>query len=167
MESGLGLCCEEAGRLILGWKEKVGLVESSDGKSCCEGGYMEEWDPVPDDMLEVRDEAIRILQDRNRPMPDRIQQMLEFCDAAAFCENRKTVAEWAEFLKNLERLDERWTDVLDFLTGNACAADFTGFDLYMAERQTEYEQFAVYLIYRHMINAFDEADLAARAAFAA
>jgi len=44
--------------------------------------------------------------------------------------------------------------------------DIAAFDAYMEDRQTEYEQLLVYFIYRHMANAPDEAEAAARACFA-
>ena len=36
----------------------------------------------------------------------------------------------------------------------------------MKNRQTEYEQLIVYFVYRHLINALSDIDMAARAAFA-
>lgn len=159
IESGLGLCCEEAGRLILGWQGKVILEESSERNT-------EEGDPDLEEMIELRDEAIRILQNRGQKMSERVQRMRKFCGVETYCTGRKNMVQWTGFLKGLERLDERWTQVLDFVAENAESADVTGFDRHMKDRQTEYEQLVVYLLFRHMINAFDEVDLAARAEFA-
>lgn len=190
METGLGLCCEEAGRLILGWKEPVRLEGCCEADGCtglemcgeavdCVGVSGCDAAGAADEaavsagaqegeetayFLRLRNAVIRILQDRTMPVPERVSRMLQFCGASV---PDRSLEEWADFLLDLERLDETWTKVLNFLKNNAGQADFYGFDRYMSGRQTEYEQLLVYLVYRHMAAAYDELDLAARAAFAA
>ena len=151
VESGLGLCCEAAGRLILGQAEPVTLLGA-------------EAAPTEDGILALRDEFIAILQDRSHHIPARIQRMLRRCGTDL---PPRSIPEWAEFLLSLERLDEGWTRVLEGLCRHWHRADRRGFDAHMAARQTEYEQFLVYLIYRHFANAPDLQEAAARAAFAA
>lgn len=151
LEVGLGLCCEEAARLILSKKEPVELVYD------CETGE-------EDVVIVLRDEAIAILQERDKSIDERVWDMLQLCGASGA---GKTVGQWAEFLLGLERLDEAWTQLLNLLLAEGAQADYEGFDVLMQERQTEYEQLLVYLIYRHMVNAVDDADLVARAGFAA
>lgn len=151
VEVGLGLCCEEAARLILGKKEPVTLEYD------CETGE-------EDVVIVLRDEAIAILQEQDKSMDERVEDMLQLCGAVR---TGKSIGQWAEFLLGLERLDETWTDLLNLLLEQGAQADHEGFDIYMQERQTEYEQLLVYLVYRHMANAVDEADLAVRAGFAA
>lgn len=151
LEVGLGLCCEEAARLILGKKEPVTLEYD------CETGE-------EDVVIVLRDEAIAILQERDKSVDERVWNMLQLCGASG---GGKTVGQWAQMLLGLERLDEEWTRLLNLLLAEGAQADHEGFDVFMQERQTEYEQLLVYLVYRHMVNAVDEADLAARAGFAA
>jgi len=151
VETGLGLCCEEATRLILGKKEPVKLIIT---------GEKEE----DDEIIDLRDEVISLLQDRELTVDERVNAMLQKC-GAYFPE--KDLTEWADLLLDLERLDEEWTKYLALLRDHGSDADFDGFSEYMKERQTEYEQLLVYLIYRHFANASDELDTAARAAFAA
>lgn len=148
-EIGVGLCCEAAGRLILSKKEPVCLI--------AEGSLQ-----TDDEIILIRDEVIALLQDRTHTMDERLKKMLTLCNAAL---PQYSNAKWAELLLSLERLDEAWTELL-FLFASA-DADRTAFDRHMHDRQAEYEQFCVYLTYRHMANATDEIDLAARAAFVA
>jgi len=146
-ETGLGLTCEEAARLILGRKMPMRLVgagETEDAYIC------------------LRDEAIALLQDRERSIPERVEAMLALCGAET---PHDDMTDWAETLLSLERLDDDWTALLELLRSNP--GDLTAFDGHMALRQTEYEQLLVYLVYRHLANACDEEELAARAAFAA
>ena len=151
VETGLGLCCEEACRLILGRVKPMTLL--SDG-------------PVYDDddeILRLRDEILAVLQDRTQSIPQRVSAMLRFCDAVA---PHGDMAAWAELLLSLERLEEGWTEILTKLK-TAPPTDYTAFDRHMKNRQTEYEQLLCYLVYRHFANACTWEDAAARASFAA
>ena len=150
VETGLGLCCEEAARLILSWPGPVKLVGAA---GACD-----------DDIIALRDEAMCLLQDREKPISHRVEEMLALCGASL---PQKTMEQWAEILLSLERLDEDWTARLLQLRERGDHADLAAFDGYMACRQEEYEQLLVYFLYRHLANACDEVDLAARAAFAA
>lgn len=146
VEIGVGMACEEAARLILSKKEPTKLVGAPD---------------TDDEIIILRDKAISALQDRERSIFDRILYMLSLCGVKT---PNYTLPETADILLSLERLDEKWTDMLGLLRA---PIDFDGFDAYMRERETEYEQILVYFVYRHMANAPSLDDAAARAAFAA
>ena len=148
-EIGVGLCCEAAGRLILG-RQAPAKLEGSE--------------PTDDEIILIRDEALALLQNRSLPITKRIGQMLSLCGASL---GARTIPQWADLLLSLERLEEDWTSLLTLLKDRRTDVDDSGFDAHMKNRQTEYEQFLVYLVYRHLANAADEVDLAARAAFAA
>ena len=151
VETGIGLCCEEAARLILSRREPMQLeVSGTDGEE--------------DTILELRDEVLALLQDRELPIQVRVEKMLRRC--GGYLPDR-TAEEWAEFLLGLERLTEEWTELLELLRERWQEIDFSGFDAFMTGRQTEYEQLVVYLLYRHFANAFDEMEVGARASFAA
>ena len=152
LETGLGLCCEEAARLILGRQTPMTLESSGEPED------------IQDEILALRDQVLALLQNRRSSIPRRVEDMLALCGAVL---PEKTIPQWADTLLALERLDKDWTRVLTFLRDKRERADLAGFDSFMAQRQTEYEQLLVYLIYRHLANAFDEVELAARAAFAA
>ena len=152
LETGIGLCCEEAARLILTQKEPVKLIVSGEDEG------------EEDELLALRDEILLTLQDRTLTIPERIDEMLSMCGTSL---PERNMGEWAELLLGLERLDKQWTAVLRFLKAEWQNADDTGFDAFMSNRQTEYEQLLVYLIYRHFANGTDLPDAAARACFAA
>ena len=141
-ESGLGLCCEAAARLILGKDAPVRFI--SDGT-------------VGDENFILRDKVISLLQDRTKSIPDRIDNMLLLCDAQR---SQKSLEKWADLLLGFERLDEKWVELLSLLKEKP---DLTKFGRYMSGRMAEYEQFLVYLTYRHFI-AEDASTIAAFAA---
>ncbi len=151
LEIGLGLCCEEAARLILTQTEPVKLV--------CSGE-----DNTEDEIIALRDQVIDVLQDRDFPIEERVEHMLWLCGGEL---PERSIQEWIDLLLSLERLDDSWTHLLNKLSAKYDCTDHAGFDRYMAQRQTEYEQFLVYLVYRHMANSCSGMDLAARACFAA
>ncbi|MBR2406920.1 MAG: flagellin lysine-N-methylase [Clostridia bacterium] len=150
VESGLGLCCEEAARLILGQRELMHL--------CCSGT-----DEADDAILALRDHVIALLQDRTLSIPERCEAMLALCNTAM---PQATPAEWARVLLQLERLDSAWEDTLLLLQNEWHTADLNGFRSHMSDRQTPYEQLLVYFVYRHFANADSVSSAAARACFA-
>ncbi len=147
VETGLGLTCEAAARLILGWAERTKLVGAGE---------------TEDEYICLRDEAILLLQRREKTIAQRVEDMLALCGAEL---PHGDMAGWADELLSLERLDDSWTALLELL--RSAPGDTAAFDEHMASRQTEYEQLLVYLIYRHLANACDDDELASRAAFAA
>ncbi len=151
LETGLGLCCEEAARLIISKQTPMTLEIQGETEEA-------------DEILELRDHVLELLQDRKKNISRRLEEVLNLCGAVL---PDWTLGDWANRLLELERLTEDWTVLLNKLREGCSAADFFGFDQYMKGRQTEYEQFIVYLIYRHMANGFDQWEVAARACFTA
>lgn len=152
VEIGLGLCCEEAARLILSRKRPVQFIPLGD----------EEASPT-DPIIVLRDRAIAILQKDYLSIPAREAHLLSLCDAAL---PARSLAQWADFLLGLEQLDAAWGRLLRLVKKLSGRLDLDAFDEYMAGRQHEYEQLMVYFVYRHFANAPDFAEAAARAAFA-
>ena len=147
VEVGLGLCCEAAGRLILSKKDKTKFSPKIE---------------TADEIIILRDEIISVLQDRRSPIKRRIDKVFALLGAD---KDSRTANDWADILLGLERLDEDWTKLL--LKLKAFDGGTADFDRFMLSRQTEYEQFLVYLIYRHFANAPDFESAVARARFAA
>lgn len=149
VETGLGLCCEAASRLILGRSEAMKLEGAE--KNC------------EDEIIILRDNVIELLQNRNKDVFERFRDVFELINIEA---PEFDFDKWADILLSLERLDEKWTDVLTFAKENFQNTDFKGFDGYMKGREHEFEQLAVYFIYRHFANAPDTHEAAVRAVFA-
>ncbi len=151
IESGLGLCCEEACRIILSQKEKMVL------QSECEIN-------TDDDIILLRDKIINILQNREKTMKDRICDMLSLCDTSfEFSDTKK----WYDILLSFERMNNSWTKLLNIAKENNDMYEHNGFEKHMANRQHEYEQFAIYILYRHFANAPDLENAKTRAKFVA
>ena len=148
-EAGLGLSCEEAARIIIGRKEKTKLV--SDGEVSSE-----------DKILSLRDKVISKLQERGKSIRMRLFEVLSLCNTTL---PERGAEYWAELLLSLECMDKAWQEKVAALKilPNVRTDKF---DAYMKGREAEYEQLAVYLIYRHFATAADLPDAAARACFA-
>ncbi len=149
-ESGLGLCCEEAARIILTKKAPVNLVYSAK-------------DTSEDEIVSLRDKVIRLLQNRSKDIDARLEDALAICKSTM---GEIKINEWTDFFKNLERLDPAWTQMFLLLSGEE-NLDSKRFDIYMKDRTEEYEQFCVYLIYRYMAMAPDIREATLRVEFTA
>ena len=142
VESGLGLCCEAAARLILGQEEPMTLF--------CRG------EAETDEIVTWRDAVLRKLQNRSQSIEERLAAVLADCEATM---PPVSIGDWAEALLRLERLDEQWTDRLHALqksTGAVCATI----------PSSAYEQLLAYFVYRHAANAADRRGFAVRICFA-
>ncbi len=148
-EMGLGLCCEAAAALILSQRHKIKIVCDRDSAS------------DDDSTINLRDAIIDILQDREFDIFERLDNMLWLLGQESFNIN---LSSWADRLHKLERLDESWTDRLDMLEA---AIDFEGYARHIEKCAYEYEQLAVYFIYRHFANAPTMESCVKRAKFAA
>jgi lysine-N-methylase len=152
VELGLGLCCEAAADLILSRREPMTLIPLPASKAASEPAAHadpEELDSVTTTLLEARGAVLKILQDRTRPLSDRIRHVLT---ALRIRFPMSTCAAWAEFLRDMERLDPAWDDCLAALA--ACgeteieelAAPSIAADPIAAEQLT------VYFLYRYLAN---------------
>lgn len=148
-EVGLGLCCEAAARLILSQRAPVAF--EAHGTSS-----------VEDSIIALRNEVLTLLQNRAQRIAQRTEAVLHRVGTVLLDDYDL----WVNELLALERLDDEWTRLLLFLQAHYRHADLNGFDAFMQDRQTEYEQLAVYFVYRHMANAPDHTQAAARATFA-
>ncbi len=151
IESGLGLCCEEACRIILSQKEKMVL------QSECEIN-------TDDEIIILRDIIMGVLQNREKMIIDRICDMLSLCDTSFEFSDPST---WCDTLLSFERMDESWADLLYIAKENCEAQNDDTFIEHMTDRQHEYEQFAIYILYRHFANAPDLENAKTRAKFVA
>ena len=143
-EIGLGLCCEEAARLILTREAPMQLLAIEDD------GIDEALPKEEADMLDLRTELIALLQDRTRPIEARLDALLAAVDFAI------PEQDWAAVYRGLERLDPSWDDALDML---AAPADSP------AHLHIPLENFCVYMLYRHLPGALEDDDIPGRVAF--
>lgn len=145
-EIGLGLCCEAAGRLLLGDPRPMKLTVIEDD------GADEVDDPEETELLELRDSLFALMQDRSQPMTQRMEQLLPAAEI--------DWTEWADFLLELERLDEKWAELLELLP-QACHEAIPDV------LETPLEQLMCYLLYRHLPGALEDGDTEGRIRYCA
>lgn len=129
-EAGLGLCCEEAARLLLSGDEPLTLVYTVEGE-----GEAEE--PA---LIALRRELLESLGDMGLPMEERMRRCCRLMDMEPVS---FALAQWRDFYRGLERMDEAWTAALDGM-------ETAGFPLPGDMAHTRLVQ---YLIYRHFAAA--------------
>ncbi len=147
-ETGLGLCCEEAARIILTEEEPFSIPYPT-------GVELSNEEEI---FLARRQKLFEVLWEREKTVQERFShlgEMLGFSFDFSLEELRKTYL-------SLERLDESWTRVLEKLEGFA----FEGRIFSMAEFQKPLEQLAVYFIFRHLTDALWDGKYVARVRFA-
>ena len=147
LEIGLGLCCEEAGRIILGQIEDFCL----EGDSECD-----------DEIINLRDKAISIMQNKEKSVFLRCDDMLASC---GFDGELLSVDYMLKLLLTLDSLEDDWhkfvSDALENYSGNC-----ENFSLYIKENEEMYAKLVIYFLYRYMANGESLYDAALRAAFA-
>lgn len=143
-EIGLGMCCEEAARIILTRNTPVQLVTLEDD------GVDEALIDDEADLLALREKLTALLQDDTHPLEARLDALLAAVDF--------TIPEkdWAEVYRGLERLDPAWDSCLDALDFSLAAP---------TQLQAALRNFAVYMLYRHLPGALEDDDIPGRVAF--
>lgn len=150
-EVGLGLCCEEAARLILTHPDPFLLISLEDTASPTPA------DPFEADFFTRREEIFQILCDRSRPLPDRVELLL-----TQYSLSRSTIFDsdrhWQSFYRALERLHPAWDDAL---TAWESAPPFPTLPDTVAT-----EQLIAYFLHRHLTGALEDSLYGERVAFA-
>lgn len=102
LEMGLGLCCEEAARLILSKASKTYLCDIDSGEKAL--------------LDSQRQKILDILQNREKPFAERLSSLYKFEDS-----------DYSPLFYSLERLDKEWEDYIALLRGKR-DADLQEFD---------------------------------------
>ena len=102
IEMGLGLCCEEAARIILSKTSKTYLSDIDSGEKAT----------IDDERQKILD----ILQNREKPFAERLSALYKFEDL-----------DYSFLLLSLERLDNEWEKYIALLSENK-SADLSQFD---------------------------------------
>ena len=133
-EAGLGLCCEEAARLLTAGEGHLRLVTESDGEE----------EPEPTPLLRLRDKIFAVLSDDALSLTERMRRGMQRLNRplAAFHAD-----EAARFFLTLERMDPAWTALLQKLEAGGEAAPEPHLST------LRYARVAEYLVYRHFASA--------------
>lgn len=149
IETGLGLCCEAAAKLILEKKDKTILTEIGDDG---ENDFLSDEEA---EFFRLRGELFSVIQNRGLSIKERTEKMLAVGGGRL---PPKNAAEWASVFEGLERLDEEWTETL--------AKIKNGGEKPFAIDSVAAEQLLFYFIFRHLSGALDDGRFGERIAFA-
>ena len=142
-EIGLGLCCEEAARLILSQPAPMRLIPLEDDVNPA---------PLPPEeaaLLALRETLLTRLQDDALPLAVRLMSLLAAVDFPL------PQRDWGTVYRSLERLDPAWDACLDRLDPALDIPDSLAAPL---------TRFAEYMLYRHLPGALEDDDLPGRVA---
>ena len=108
MEKGLGLCCEEAARLLL----------ASKGTAISPIAFVErEIDDIPDEardaILAERNHLFKILANHNKPLNERLVEMLDYAiETSGFDDFHADSSTTADHDLQIEQIHKSWINVL-------------------------------------------------------
>ncbi len=102
-EVGLGLCCEEAGRLLFSRKPPAGFELLSDGME--EDGANPEEDEWVELLLAAREQLICMLQNRELSLNERMGRMLTFAETVQPFLDEEDLEEMESWLENWRKGD--------------------------------------------------------------
>ncbi|MBQ3133921.1 MAG: flagellin lysine-N-methylase [Clostridia bacterium] len=142
VEEGLGLCCEEAARLLLSDSNGMSLlVEGEEDATSAETAFFAFRQSLADDLAAD-----------DRPLDERLEGWLDAVETPL------PTADWYAFYSGLERLDPSWDAYLTALSG--------GLSPIPAGWETAFANLAIYFLFRHLADAWEEDRLGAGVAFA-
>jgi lysine-N-methylase len=192
LEKGLGLSCEEAGRIILSQSSPVKFIEEETTWKTTE--EIKESVDNEDDILllltESRKIIIKILQNRLYPIEERIVQALNYARSVQECINRnvyelpdKDINEYVisehetdtelilkslDFFSSLDPMEEDWKERLDTVKSKIAADNGELIKKALnADEECCGEQIAVYFIYRYYLQAVYDNDAYSKVRFMA
>lgn len=164
-DAGVGLCCEEAVRLLLE-SEKALEYETVETQEISD-------DDTPEDIcksvFELRKSLFSIINDRSLTLSDRIERCflkIGAKDVIAPCSADEFFAECVEIAKEMSPFDELWEKYILCLE----ALDFQEvkerINKALSENQIRYEKSLSYFVFRHFIKACFDGDLLSHFKFA-
>ena len=146
MEKGLGLCCEEATRLLLEGEGPLGFVTED-----CD----EPEDEIDEDDREIRDQVLyereaifNIIADTSKPFSNRLYEAFgyteQICSGEGDSGPLKNSREMVELLAKTESFGPAWDEALARIQASVGAVRDQGFF-----SENESARLLAYLIYRH------------------
>lgn len=186
-ESGLGLCCEEAARLLLSDSEPLSFVTMTTEEQPDDADFDAELLAF---LLSFREQLFGVLQDRTQPLAKRMKQVLVLSAQAQdkidagelmgevsdkdssieedFAEEASAILmETLDFLQTLDPIDEGWSKRLCELSESLfnILSQREHFYRLLSGRLYELEHLCVYFLYRYLLKAVWDGDLLSRVKF--
>ena len=136
-EIGLGLCCEEAARIILSKQTKTQFLVCED----------EEESELPTEeeieFLTRKEKLFNLAQNRNKNISERMND-IEKEIGVSF--PKQSFSDWIDLFLSLECMDKSWQTLLSEAKKSLSLTPFC------KDLETAWEQLLVYFIYRHVSN---------------
>ena len=146
VEMGLGLCCEAAAEIILNSTEDFSLEGEGDI-----------YDSKEKYFVNVRNNLISIMQNKEKNIKERFDKMLNSIDASL---PHGDLNKWVDFFLSLERLDENWTYALMRLKDSGVK------NLIIPQcASLPLENLGVYFLYRHTPSSLWDDNLSSKVMF--
>lgn len=159
-DAGVGLCCEEAVRLLLE-SEKPLEYETVETQEISD-------DDTPEDIcksvFELRKSLFSIINDRSLTLFERIEKCFSEIgvkDVAAPCSADEFLAECVEIAKEMSPFDELWKKYILSLEALSFQEVKERINKALSENQIRYEKSLSYFVFRHFIKACFDGDLLA------
>lgn len=159
-DAGVGLCCEEAVRLLLE-SEKPLEYETVETQEISD-------DDTPEDIcksvFELRKGLFSIINDRSLTLSERIEKCFSKIgvkDVAAPCSADEFLAECVEIAKEMSPFDELWEKYVLCLEALSFQEVKERLNKALSENQIRYEKSLSYFVFRHFIKACFDRDLLA------
>ena len=159
-ECGIGLCCEEACRILLENDEPFCLIEESDGKEI----ILDSQEDVAESDFYVfltafREKLFDILFDKEISFEDKLVKILSKTEA--LCQDEIKIRNYKnslELYKKTEPIDEGWTSFINSISDNLDSILKIETEFYVATKgDMLYSKILAYILYRHLTKAvFDE-----------
>lgn len=130
VDMGMGLCCEEACRLLFSEKHPLELITEGEG----------ELDEDTLELLTLRAELIKKVQDKSKSL-----------DELFFSLDKSIFQLWDAF----EPYDDKWSITTEHIKEcfDSLVAKKAEFNAYISDRSCEYRQLAVYLLHRYFMRS--------------
>ena len=164
-DAGVGLCCEEAVRLLLE-SEKALEYESVETQEISD-------DDTPEDIcksvFELRKSLFSIINDRSLTLSDRIERCflkIGAKDVIAPCSADELFAECVEIAKEMSPFDELWEKYILSLEALSFQEVKERINKALSENQIRYEKSLSYFVFRHFVKACFDGDLLSHFKFA-
>ena len=146
MEKGLGLCCEEAARLLLEGEGPLGFVTEDCDEP--EDEIDEDDRKIRDQVLYEREAIFNIIADTSKPFSNRLYEAFgyteQICSGEGDSGPLKNSREMVELLAKTESFGPAWDEALARIQASVGAVRDQGFF-----SENESARLLAYLIYRH------------------
>lgn len=164
-DAGIGLCCEEAVRLLFESDEAL-QYETVETEETAQDGTPQE---ICNRMFALRKALFSDINDRNYALPERAKKCFEKLgteDAVATSTAEEFYSECVEIMKELTPFDGVWSDYTQALGELSFESVKERFAVLALKEQIRYEKSLSYFAFRHFIKACFDGDALSHFKFA-